>query len=67
MTDTDGSSGYWTIQEIDILEDIIMNKDKLVTGVLVTALIGCAVKMVKELKEHGAAEEVVGEKMVIEE
>lgn len=44
-----------------------MNKDKLVTWVMVAALFGSAFKMVRELQSHGARREIVGDVEVVEE
>lgn len=44
-----------------------MNKDKVITWVMVAALFGSAFKMMKELQAHGARKELIGDVEVIED
>lgn len=44
-----------------------MNKDKVISWVMVAAMFGSAIKMVRELQKSGARKEIVGEVEVIEE
>lgn len=45
------------VKRLIFLEEIVMYKDKVITGALIVALCGCAVKMVKTLRDHGAVDE----------
>lgn len=44
-----------------------MDKDKVITWVMVAALFGSAFKMVKELQAHGARKELIGDVEVIDD
>lgn len=44
-----------------------MDKDKIITWVMVTALFGSAFKMVKELQAHGEQRKLIGNVEVIDE
>lgn len=51
MIDIDVSSGYWTKQKINILEELmIMDKVKIIRGLIIVGLTGCAVKIVSTIK-----------------
>lgn len=44
-----------------------MDKDKVFTWVMVAALFGSAVRMVRELKGHGERKELIGDVEVIDD